>query len=254
MGKVGRYSLVAIDRFGKREAIKMKELSDGKTSYFTKVKLATIDKNVTNFNNESDMTNYLTKYSKVSITPIKYQIEYLYNGKTKTLPLIFKNNQLIYYLSRQSDSYVPKSDKYFLNIINTLIKKFKNPEFYRFMTEKKYINPYLREKIVDYIYNPDGVDTDDEFLKEKIVEEMTSYKIIRGIVIGNVLFDNFNKKRDKNILEEKKLEKEIEDTEKYGDVITLYKRGGHDELFKYYPIDFLHTLPKVVLDQINIKQ
>lgn len=247
---MGKYSLVFYDdKKNLKHAIKMKEYNKKTSSfeYKDKVDLATIDKNTTYFDNYEAMISYLVKNEKIDFVPQEAFIEYNYKG-LKRLEIVYKDNKILADLCHKSNSYVPINDNKFVVYVDSFLKKMNNGRFYRFIMEKGYLTTYLEEKVQELIYNGE---VDQNFTIKLITEALSSYKTIRGIILGSMEYDRLgynpiDKKKYKN--DSISTSMTIEDT-----VLDLYYHGGMDDVYSAFDNEQLEQLDDSVKKILKIQ-
>lgn len=231
---MGRYSLVIENIDTKKQTIvEFNELNIKKNmrELKTKVELATIDNGTLRFDNEEHLLSYFRNKGVIDFEHASIYITYQMDG-TKYLPVIYKNYNYLLHFAHNGSTEVNINDYEFIKIVDNLINNCRKKGYFRFMKDKKYLNNYLINKITEYIYNPDNIpykDSDYAFIRSKITENMRGYKVLRGIYIGDMQYNNLTNEK-------------IESQTYYEEIIDTFQRGGYDELYRLYNLDELVKL------------
>lgn len=149
-----------------------------------KTDLFTIDLFTSEYKDEHELLSSILKRSNVD--DYKLEITYQSNKRMRKLDVAYFDDVLIKNYSHiYNNKFIPKSDSDLITILNYVLNsKFSsNGIIKREINDSKYINDYIKEKIDLYVYNRNSWDNSKRvFAREKLLEELTRYKNIRGIM------------------------------------------------------------------------
>lgn len=253
---VGRYSLIVEDDIThEKTIILVKEYDPNSKKYIKKekVKLSTIDKGTTKFNNEKELLMYFKEAGYINSINASVYIEYKSKGN-KRLEIAYSDASEIAYFSPRASTYVDENDPKFQKFLNKFLENMKKGTFYRFIFDYGYMSKYyVKSKIDDYIYGyemPNFSASQSDFIKKKIAKELSRYKLLRGLVIGTN--DYYKLKQDKSLQEEPEENRLVETSDE--EINWVFNRGGYEALFNHFGVDRIYSLPRSDLEELGLVQ
>ncbi len=165
-----------------------------------KFTLTEIDVFTSNFSSSDEMARALN-----SVFPGYkdgyFDIEYSAGGSVKPLELIFKDMTFIRALALDNirKSVVPKQA--IMSYMRRFLADIKdNPEFLKFLFERRYTNKYFRDALSYYLVLKNSDDNDAQRViwqaEAKLCKEFCRYKTIRGIEVGRRNYEILSRSKD----------------------------------------------------------
>lgn len=164
----GRYELVALNNQNQGKIIvskNEKKLTLQEADLFTGL-----------FNNKEELSHYLTSKGYLDFIPKKFVLLYVYNKKNKYLDCLYKEDEKILQLARESKEGKIKTSNVYFNYLVLYLLKNANYDLIEFMYDFKYINKYLYDKLCEY------KETKSQSIVQSIKRELSKeYSQIRKI-------------------------------------------------------------------------
>ena len=257
MSKVPRL-LVAVDNVTRQRYVI--ELRNSNVN--DKGSLGFIDRGVSLFKDELQLSMYLYNKGKIPTMNVSYTIIYQQKGE-KTLPLIFDDAH-ISHIAKKTDNKINYDDDFVYYVVRILLMKLSDENFYRYIRKENkknqrsaksgnYVDNKILDNIIDY-YNgyivPNEIDASSITIQYSLLKEFTQYKQLRTLYYLIKSYDKMQKARpyvEETIsLDEYLRSLSLEDSglgireNKYELVRNIYNRGGMDEVYATYDLDDIY--------------
>lgn len=253
-----RYQLVAVDNVTRQRYVI--ELRNSNVN--DKGSLGFIDRGVSLFKDELQLSMYLYNKGKIPTLNVSYTIIYQQKGE-KTLPLIFDDAH-ISHIAKKTDNKINYDDDFVYYVVRILLMKLSDENFYRYIRKENkknqrsaksgnYVDNKILDNIIDY-YNgyivPNEIDASSITIQYSLLKEFTQYKQLRTLYYLIKNYDKMQKARpyvEETIsLDEYLRSLSLEDSglgireDKYELVRNIYNRGGMDEVYATYDLDDIY--------------
>ena len=153
--------------------------------------LSYIDFLTSKFNDKNQLINQLYTNKYINFKNADIYIEYNYNG-LKFEEVIYKNMALLTQLPFVSDSQFDRNNINFYNAANEFFVDLDKRNIRNYILNSPKINLKIKEHI-DYYYK-NQFTREGEFFKQKIIDDLTSYKTFRDL---KSVIDEFNHIEDR---------------------------------------------------------
>lgn len=180
---LGRYELVGINYNNQGTIIPTK---NGK-----KLTLKEADLFTSLFENKDELYYYLNQKGLINFVPQKFVLIYKCYRQTKYIECIYKDNKELVNMINPTNTNKINSNNYYFKYMVTFLTKYMDNELIEYAYEKKYINQYIYEKLIEY------KKTRKEFILNKIKQELSKeYLQVRKLytIIQLYKTNNFEKK------------------------------------------------------------
>lgn len=164
--------------------------------------LSAIDLFTAEFESEAQLKNFFKHQiilSGIDLQTSKVRITYKASGKEKSIEPIYSDRDIICEYAKLGETNIPeeKAREFYLNIR----KYFENGIFVRSLIDKKLYNERIDTNMRLFMA------TDNTFYEKQVIDELTRYKVIRGIIIGALSYEKSNnikilKEKKKEVIEE----------------------------------------------------
>lgn len=189
-GHRNRYSLIVVNAAtGAKTIIPASEFDQTVTNKNQeKTLLSYIDRMTTDYDSTRELLHYLvTKYIDPDVTSLSsysVYIGYMQARRERKLGILTSKHMNLKYFSHAADVYVDIDNVYFQMFYDNFMKNIKDVVLYRHLKDN-YLNPHILRLIEDYVYL-------DVLPPERtLMDSLSRYKVIRGILVG---YNNFRNK------------------------------------------------------------
>lgn len=188
----GIYSLVARN-IDTNEFVDL-PIEDMKTKEIRrKTNVSSIDKLTTFFSSEQELINRLYDKGYINFKNADIFIKYKYDNIDKFLQPIYKNFEYFRGLTEQSESKINIKNDYFIYYQDTVFAELNKKEVLNYILNESNMNSKIKEHIFKAYKQSKSLD-EVNYFKKKIVEDLSSYRVLRDMITN---FDEYYNPKNK---------------------------------------------------------